>query len=176
MLLLRKNLEPNIKFKLDQQICDNLISYIENNKINKLGIYFSNNYEINTIKIIDELLKKNIVVSLPQVISQKKMIFRIINNLNFQYEYFKNIKQPIKKYKKIKSKKLQAIITPVIAYNKQHWRLGYGNGYYDRYFKKNKTKKIIKIGIAYSFQNNENFYHDNYDQQLNIIITEQGVI
>ena len=31
-------------------------------------------------------------------------------------------------------------------------RIGYGGGFYDRYIKKLKRKKVITIGLAYSFQ------------------------
>ena len=45
------------------------------------------------------------------------------------------------------------LLIPLVAYDESLNRLGYGGGYYDRYIQKyKKNKKIITIGLAYSFQ------------------------
>ena len=56
-------------------------------------------------------------------------------------------------------------------------RLGYGGGYYDRYIDKMmKIKKIIKIGLAFSYQRLENIPFNHYDRKLDYIITEKEII
>ena len=58
------------------------------------------------------------------------------------------------------------ILVPLLAYDKYLNRVGYGGGYYDRYFKKIcKIKKIISIGLAYSFQKIKKKY-----QSINMIL------
>ena len=53
--------------------------------------------------------------------------------------------------------------------NKGH-RLGYGGGYYDRFYKKNS--KIKYIGLSYSFQHFKSLPYEKHDLKLNFILTE----
>ena len=45
------------------------------------------------------------------------------------------------------------LIVPLVGFDKNKFRLGYGGGFYDRYISKVlKFKKILTIGFAFSFQ------------------------
>lgn len=65
------------------------------------------------------------------------------------------------------------IIVPMVAFDRNLTRLGYGGGYYDRYLPKTKA---FKCGIAYSFQEAGKLPHGEYDIPLDMIITEKEVI
>ena len=66
------------------------------------------------------------------------------------------------------------LIIPLVAFDNELNRLGYGGGYYDRYLAKSfKKKRIIKIGIAYSFQKLNKIPINKYDIRLDYIITEE---
>ena len=61
-----------------------------------------------------------------------------------------------------------------MGFDKDLNRLGYGGGFYDRYIEKNcKLKKIVKIGLAFSFQKIKKLPIDKFDKKLDIIITEK---
>ena len=67
------------------------------------------------------------------------------------------------------------LLVPLVAYDKNFNRIGYGGGFYDRYIKRiKKIKKIITIGIAYSFQRVDKVPVDKYDIKLDFIITEKA--
>ena len=52
-----------------------------------------------------------------------------------------------------------------------------GGGFYDRYIEKiEKTKKIIKIGLAFSFQKIKNIPSNPHDKKLDFIITEKKIL
>ena len=69
------------------------------------------------------------------------------------------------------------IIVPIVAFDKYKYRIGYGGGYYDRYIEKiQKKKKILTIGFAFSFQQIKKVPKNNYDKNLDIIITEKTVL
>ena len=68
------------------------------------------------------------------------------------------------------------ILVPLVGYDKNCNRLGYGGGFYDRYFEKNsKKKKIIKIGLAFSFQKIKKLPVNKFDKKLDRIITEKKI-
>ena len=78
---------------------------------------------------------------------------------------------------KTKLKVPEVILVPLLAYDKNNNRLGYGKGFYDRYLNKlkNKANKILTIGIAFSFQKHHNLPNNNKDYKLDYILTEKGL-
>ena len=70
------------------------------------------------------------------------------------------------------------IMVPMVAFDNNLNRIGYGKGYYDRSLKKiNKIKKnAISLGIAYSFQKCQKISTNKHDYKLDYIFTEKGII
>ena len=70
------------------------------------------------------------------------------------------------------------IMVPLVAYDNHLNRIGYGGGYYDRILEKvNKVnKRIIFLGIAYSFQKCSSIPVNKHDFKLDYIFTERGII
>ena len=151
------------------------LKFLEKNKIkNKIiGGYYPYNYEIDTLEILEKLEKKNYLISLPKISKNNKM--------NFYHWSFKDpltvnrygIPEPISK-KKVNP---EILLVPLLAYDKELNRLGYGGGFYDRYISNIKyNKKIIKIGLAFSFQKINKLPINQYDKKLDYIITEKNFI
>ena len=69
------------------------------------------------------------------------------------------------------------LLVPLVAFDNHLNRIGYGGGYYDRYIKKvKKNKKIILIGLAYSFQKVKKIPANKYDMKLDFIVTDKNFI
>ena len=70
----------------------------------------------------------------------------------------------------------QIMMIPLLAFDKNFYRLGYGKGYYDKYLKNclKKNKKIFTIGVAFSFQKYKKLPTSNFDMKLDQILTEKG--
>ena len=69
------------------------------------------------------------------------------------------------------------IFVPLVAYDDDFNRLGYGGGFYDRYLEKvSKIKKIFKIGLGFSYQKIKKIPINKYDKKLDLIITEKKII
>lgn len=64
---------------------------------------------------------------------------------------------------------LDVVIVPIVAYDKNKYRLGYGKGYYDRFL---STIDALKIGIAYKVQEVEDVFHETHDIKLDFIVNE----
>ena len=79
-----------------------------------------------------------------------------------------------------KSKKIlpNLILVPLLAFDEKKNRLGYGKGFYDKYLHKLKKigKKIIAVGVAFSFQKHHNLPATDKDYKLDYVITEKGLI
>jgi 5-formyltetrahydrofolate cyclo-ligase len=68
---------------------------------------------------------------------------------------------------------VEVAIIPLIAFDAEGSRLGYGAGYYDRFLR--KYTDIVKIGIAFSLQQQPVLPQDTDDVKLDIIVTEKKV-
>ncbi len=152
---------------------NSIISILKKKKIKGkiIGGYYPYNYEINILPILKKLEKKNYLISLPKI---KK---------NFQMNFFEwSQKDPfgINSYgipEPISNKVIypDILLVPLVAFDKYLNRIGYGGGYYDRYLKKiKKRKKILTIGLAYSFQKVKKIEAEQNDIKLDLIITEKN--
>ena len=64
------------------------------------------------------------------------------------------------------------LLVPLVAFDKNRNRVGYGGGFYDRFIKKlKKNKKILTIGLAYSFQKVKKIPTSKNDIKLDFIVT-----
>ena len=66
------------------------------------------------------------------------------------------------------------LLVPLVAYDKNFNRIGYGGGFYDRYIQKiKKIKKVLTIGLAFSYQMVKKIPIEKNDIRLDFIITEK---
>ena len=71
----------------------------------------------------------------------------------------------------------QIVVVPLVAFDRNGGRLGYGGGFYDRTLEMLRAARpIMAIGFAYHAQEDENLPLEPTDQPLDLIVTEQGVI
>ena len=71
----------------------------------------------------------------------------------------------------------ELLIVPLVAFDRQGGRLGYGGGFYDRKLEKLKMKQtVLAVGFAYSCQEIEQVPLEMTDQSLDFVITEKAVL
>ena len=70
------------------------------------------------------------------------------------------------------------LLTPLLAYDSEGFRLGYGGGYYDGALAalRRAGGPVLAVGTAFSEQMVERVPHHNRDEQLDWIVTERGAI
>ena len=126
--------------------------------------------EVKTDKINTFIKNFGKILVLPKVIDKETMI--VIEDKN-QYilSSFGNKEPDGEEYKG----SIDVIITPGVAFDRDKNRVGFGRGYYDRFFVKYSNTK--KIAIAFEEQIiNEGIETDKYDKKVNILITEDNII
>ena len=136
-----------------------------------IGGYYPFNHEVNIMEILDNFEKKKYSITLPKIKKNNKMDFfswsikepLIVNKFGIPEPLSNEIKYP------------NILLVPLVAFDKDLNRIGYGGGYYDRYIGKiKKKKKLISIGLAYSFQEVKKIPINKFDMKLDFIITEKN--
>ena len=170
-LNLRKK-NANKKLSLNPE---RIFRFFKLNKINfqNVGGYYPCNHEINDLDILNFLREKRANISLP--------IIRKNNQMDF-FKWTNNDPLKINKYGIAEPTSVEKIypdiiFVPLVAYDDNLNRLGYGGGFYDRYLQKiSKIKKIFKIGLGFSYQETKKIPINKHDKKLDLIITEKKII
>ena len=160
----------NIQINFNQ-----IVKILKKEKTNKkiIGGYYPVNFEIDDLALLRKFEKNGFNISLPVI---KK---------NFQMDFYKWSFSDLLKVNKYgipepETKNIiypDVLLIPLLAFDKNLNRLGYGGGYYDRLIEKlSKKKKIIKIGLALSIQKIGKVPISVYDQKLNYIVTNKYII
>ncbi len=69
------------------------------------------------------------------------------------------------------------LLVPLLAFDRAGYRLGYGGGFYDRTLALLRQRGAIKaIGLAFSGQEVDAVPHDGFDQPLDGVLCENGLI
>lgn len=63
------------------------------------------------------------------------------------------------------------VIMPGVAFDRNGNRIGYGKGFYDKYF--GNYPEVYKIAIAYEIQIVDEIFADKYDVKADCVITEK---
>ena len=165
----RSELGPSIDFQ--SNILNNIKPLIEEIENEYIGTYISFRDELDTKKLNQYLLERELNLALPAIDFQTKEInFFMYQKDTELIENKFSILEPKNKDKVIFPK---IILIPLLGYSKSGFRLGYGGGYYDKYLSKNCVGDVKKVGIAFSFQEVEEIPVEDHDERLDWILTEK---
>jgi 5-formyltetrahydrofolate cyclo-ligase len=171
ILKIRKKINKN-NIQIDY---NKIIKILTKEKVTKktIGGYYPVNFEVDDLELLKKFEKNKFNVSLPVI---KK---------NFQMNFYKWSFSDLLRINKhgIPEPETKSIVypdillIPLVAFDKNLNRLGYGGGYYDRLIEKlSKKKKIIKIGLALSVQKIDKVPIDIHDQKLDYIVTNKYIV
>lgn len=171
-LLLKKRLElDSISYEeKSNEIVNKLLAKLEEYDFQTIALYYPIKNEVNIIPLIDVLLKKSKEIYLPKLLG-KKMYMARLNSLDCLKPNKYNIPEPINNEF---ASLIDVYIIPAVAFDLRKYRIGYGGGYYDRYFKENK--RTLLIGVIFDFQLVDYFKENENDIKVDLIITEKKII
>lgn len=173
--------------------------------------YVSYKSEVDTILLIEQALADSKAVFAPKV-AEREMEFWKIASLNDLQEGYHGILEPVQSISFLNwicgrcsivntdaaiprtEDCMQEVCKvmmwmPGAVFDKEHHRIGYGGGFYDRYLNRlsgnmdnavrtrNSVGQIslITAALAYSCQILEQIPHERHDMKPNLLITEQGI-
>lgn len=141
-----------------------------------VGVYFPKGTEVRTEEIIRKGTEIGKKVVLPRVESQEMEFYQLLGKSlqddNLIMGKF-GIKEPIKIGKPIN--KIDLLIVPGIAFDNEGSRIGYGQGYFDRYIL--RTKVSFSLALGYKFQLVScNLPQSSLDQKINGLSIETGML
>jgi 5-formyltetrahydrofolate cyclo-ligase len=169
-LTIRNALSDEERQYQENKVLKILLQFSRWTQAKKIGVYLNFKGEFSTHAIIQNAFASDKICYAPIVIDQKngQMLFQPIALKGNQIEFLENetnTHQPIE---------LDCMLIPLLAFDKHHFRLGMGGGFYDRYLSLYQTKKPYLLGLAYEEQYCENLPHDHWDQKLDTVVSASG--
>ncbi len=137
-----------------------------------VSVYWPIRSELNTRPLIDALADKGYQVTLPVMhMVRHPLVFRDFlpgdDLVKGQYGLSEPAGDRLARDPDI-------LFSPLSAFDRRGYRLGYGGGIYDATLSELRAKKsVIAIGVAYSFQEVDHVPTEPHDQLLDYFLTER---
>lgn len=131
--------------------------------------YVNFRHEAGTGMLLEYFWKKGIRAAVPKV-NGRNLDFYFISSFDDLEKGSYGILEPTDSCKKAEDP-LAPVIVPGVAFTRSGKRLGYGGGYYDRFFE--KEMEHVKIAIAFDFQIVEDMIALSHDISMDYVITPQ---
>jgi 5-formyltetrahydrofolate cyclo-ligase len=175
-MLKQKRLEQYESYPtLGQDLVDHFLkAYAPFKKGLKVAGYFPLTGEADCLPLLQKLHEDGVQTFLPFMKKNKPMTFATWNYSDPLELYDGKIPVPFGNPEKGDP---DIILAPLLGFDSQGNRLGYGGGHYDQAIAslKEAGKSPLIIGLAYSFQEMESIPTEEHDQKLHGILTENGL-
>ena len=141
----------------------------------RISTYGAIGSEFDPSALEAELVKRGCLLCLPVMVGKgQPLVFRCYAHGDHLVDRMWGIREP---------QPNAAIVTPAIllvpllAFDEQGWRLGYGGGFYDRTLRELRasSQHVVAVGIGYDEQHVPEVPHADYDQPLDWILTPSGL-
>jgi 5-formyltetrahydrofolate cyclo-ligase len=167
MLAARKRVILGDAQEAAQAIAERLPSLIAANAL--VAGYMPIRGELNIVPALHALYKGGARLALPKVLASGEMIFLSwAPDAPLEADTY-GVLSPVC----AEVVTPDVLLVPMLAFDRERFRLGYGGGYYDRAI---ATLNAKTIGIGYSLQYIEALPREAHDMRLDVVITEKGVV
>ena len=146
------------RLRLNKEMLKQISQHPKFIKSKRVGIYYPLPTEIDVRELINLFPDKTFAY--PKIVEGNLVFLSYEKDTQFEKSNF-NVFEP--KTGNDISSKLDLVITPALGMNKSNYRLGFGKGYYDMFYK--KYPKSYKIGIIYKDEEVE-FNQEDHDIAL----------
>ena len=176
MIRRRNDLKPDEIVGFSRKIEENLFSCEDFLNRDSVLYYLSFEKEVRTDDMIARSLKFGKKVYVPRVVeAENKLEICEIESLEtgFQVNGF-GIREP-SGVPAASPTKIDAIVTPGLAFDSTGGRIGFGGGYYDRLFMELPVNSL-RLGVAYDFQIVDSLHQDVWDKKLHKVFTQKDTL
>lgn len=171
----RKNLTRDYINSASTQIFTNLTNSELYKNSQHIFIFVSYQNEVDTHQIIKQALKdgKNIYVPVVNRETFTMDVSKIENFEDLRPNYMGILEPSEKNINLVDPKILDLVLTPGLAFDLNGYRIGYGGGFYDKFYA-SVTTSPVRLGIGYSYMLIPELEHDDNDQRLELFLSEKG--
>jgi 5-formyltetrahydrofolate cyclo-ligase len=170
--LIRNDVHEAAKLGAGAALAARGLPVARNSQNSVISAFHSFGTEISTFELFDKLVAQGWITALPVVVAKNTpLLFRQWAPGDALVLGRWDIQIPPETAPEVQP---DVLLVSMLAFDRKGYRMGYGGGFYDRTLAKLRAlKKVTAIGIAYAGQEIDMVPHDDHDQPLDWIMTEQ---
>ena len=173
MKALRDELDPDERARSARRIVECLLALPAVQDATTVSAYFAFGSEIPTVDLLAGLDGEGRRIALPLVRDgEMTMVSYRLGDALAMSSYGAN--EPTVGVE-IAPTDVDVFITPGLAFDRLGFRLGYGGGFYDRYFRRARPD-ALRIGVCYAAQLVQEVPSGPSDEPVDSIVTEEGIV
>lgn len=142
-----------------------------------VSTYLPTPNEADVTYLLEKLLARGCNVCGPSSVGQG-FEFRRFHALDELIAGRFGIREPLRSNELMKLEDVDYVFVPGVAFDRRGYRLGRGNGGYDRWLAQLRAvnKKAVVWGIAFEFQLTDSVPTEAHDQRMDGVFTARGLI
>ena len=161
----------------DGKICRNILSSAAFRYADIVLLYYPVKGEVNILPLLEAAVNAGKKVAFPRCCAED-------HSMNFHYVSSENdfeigaygLKEPSADSPvfdpRTDGEQNVLCVVPAVVYDRRGYRVGYGGGYYDRFF---GIFRPASIGVAYEEFIIKNVPHGRYDISVDVVVSERGI-
>ncbi len=158
-----------------KSIAEKLFAQPEFTEARTVCLYISFGSEVKTEAIIEECALRSKKIVIPSMVGMSgELVAAEFLGFEKLRKTFFGIMEPYP-VQQVSLDNIDLVVAPGVAFDKDHNRVGFGKGYYDRFLAK-LLPGIPKIALAFDLQIVEPFKAEETDVRMTKIITESRIL
>ena len=176
---LRNNLSAGERKQKSQEIWEHVKGDPKYQAAREVLVYMDYRSEVMTTGLVEELLADTSKKVFAPKVEGMHIRFYEIKSLDELKKGYQGIREPEenpeKRFTPDMAARLEAVVlVPGAAFDRQRGRIGYGKGFYDRFF--SDHGEDYGIALSFSCQIAKEIPMEPHDRRPDIIVTENGII
>lgn len=157
---------------LSARICRSILEWGAFQKAEAVFFYYPLGKEVSLLAAVTEALAQGKRTAFPKTAGNSMQFYEITDLKEFSEGRF-HVMEPFTEGKNPVRWEPQLCFVPGTVFDRAGGRMGYGKGYYDRYFAGNRN--VLLAGCAYEFQIADSLVLDAWDIRMDWLVTENGM-
>jgi 5-formyltetrahydrofolate cyclo-ligase len=156
------------------RIVEGVLTLPEIERASTVMVFWSFGSEPDTAPLIGALHARGVLVALPRILDGEMEPYRYAPGDPVTKTSF-GAREPAQG-EQLEPFAIDVVVTPAVAFDRSGRRVGYGGGFYDRFFPRTRPS-TLRIGIGFGLQLiEEDLPSGHFDLGLDGVITESGVV
>jgi 5-formyltetrahydrofolate cyclo-ligase len=173
----RRALPPAVRTQADRAICAQIKSLPEYRRARRIALFLAFDGEPSLAPLVEAARRHRKQLYVPVLHGMTMKFAELVPGATLAANFF-GIMEP-KLGLKTDARKLDLVLTPLVAFDDRGVRVGVGRGYYDRTFKfllhRSHWRRPKLLGVAYELQRVEPLTPSSWDVPLWGAVTESRV-
>lgn len=168
----RAAMPPELAEQLSLQISEAVLQWEIYRRAEFIFFYYPLGNEVSLLPVVKKALREGKHAAFPKT-EGSSMQFYEVTDLKELSEGSFHVMEPLTEDRQPVKWEPDVCFVPGVVFDRTGGRFGYGKGFYDRYFAKNRCRNLA--GCAYECQIADRLSIDTWDIRMDYLVSESGI-